>query len=447
MSSTAALVLGLTAAFLVFFTSPLPLTSNLLYLLGILLMVGAVIYVPQLRLNRTQTLSPRNLMLLSFALKIVVVPILVARAGYSQGLLPNLPTLPYIHQAHGVYISAMIAAFVGFTVVHRVPRHERIWALPNWLLIVLGMLALPAALYQLLVVLAGTRGAGVATPSSSNIFQVASTFFRALAPVVLLTVLFGRRPVKGWQTFPFWKLALGTALMVTVTFSINRANIIYPSLALFTVYALFNTRLRYSQIVLLGVLALTAVFYAGQARERYLLGEYAYQTRKHLSRADNAIEGAQVYFNAPQFGAYAIREFDDAPPTLTASLLESVPVLGERFRSGSGSYLYNFSIYRHFRARDQVYPAPIEVFVNLGWLGVLGVYLAVGALIAALHNVFVSARRNVFLAYISAYLTLLVCASINLSVSVVGQFAVYSATPFLVLWGWMALARYRWAAS
>lgn len=445
VSATISLVLGLTAALLVFLTSPLPLTSSLLYLLGIVLMVSAVLYVPQLRLNRTQTMSPRNLMLLSFALKIVVVPVLIALAGYSQGLLPNLPALLYIHQAHGVYILAMLTCFVGFTLVHRTPRYESPWSLPNWLLILLGVVALPAASYQLLLVIAGAGGA--TAPNSANILQVITTFFRALAPIVVLAILFGRRPIEGRRAFPFWKLSLGSALLVIVAFSINRASIIYPVLALFTVYALFNTRLRYSQIMLFGLLALTAVFYAGQARERYLLGEYTYQTRKHLSRADNAIEGAQVYFNAPQFGAYAIREFNAAPPTLTASLLESVPILGEQFRSESGSYLYNFSIYRHFRARDQVYPAPIEVFVNLGWLGVVGVYLVVGALIAALHNVFVSSRRNVFLAYISAYLTLLVCASINLSVSVVGQFAIYSATPFLLLWAWMALARYRWTAS
>lgn len=445
LSGLGALVAALVALLLLFFQSTqLDPLSKALDLGGIVLLFGLVFLVPPLRLNRKQVLSPRNLMLLSLSLKVLVVPVLVAFFGYSEAVFPNLPALPYIRQAQGIYIFAMLACLVGFTWGFRRPTREQRWVMPNWLMwSLIGVSFLAAIIYPLRNVQQLTGGADTVTASGASTFlSLLILMLRGLAPLGVLYLLFRRQRHREQQHFTVWQFVLGLLMIVAVSLSVNRANIVYPALAFFTVYSLYNPRVRYWQVVLGGLLALSAVFWAGQARERLVLGDAIYQQRKHLSQANNAVSNAQVYFNGPQFGGYALRELASRDATAPRSLLESLPILGSQFRNSSGSYWFNFSIYRNVNYRDQVYPAQIEIFNNYGWFGVLIIYALVGWGIAFLHRTFISARRNSYLAYITAYLTLLLCGMINLSLSVVGQFAFYNALPFVAFWVWMQARRY-----
>lgn len=442
MSGLGALFVGIAALLIIFFGfSRLPLVSSAIYLGGILLFLGMIVVFPALRLNRSQVLSPRNLMLLSIALKILVVPVLIALFDYSYGVLPNLPSDRYTHMAHGIYLVAMAACMLGFLFGFRQPTQEIRWVTPNWFMWSVILLSFTAsAIYPFQNLQQLTGGGG-----GTSLLSIALTFvlfFKGLAPLGIFYLLFRRGRGQTQQAFTLGKFIVGLVLLIAVSLSVNRASIIYPALAFFTVYSLKNPRIKYWQVILAGLIALTGLFWFGQARERYILGDYVYQQRKHLSQMNNAVNNAQVYFNGPQFGGYALRELEGRYATAPASFLESAPKIGERFRNTSGSYWYNFTIYRNTGIRDQVYPAQIEIYNNYGWVGIALVYALIGYVLAQLHRTFTRATNNPMLAYITAYLTLLLCAFLNLSLSVAGQFLLYSSLPLLGFWWWMHFRKY-----
>jgi hypothetical protein len=433
----------LAIVFLVF--GKLDFVSNLVYLSGIALLVGLIVALPALRLNSSQVLSPRNIMLLSVSFKIILTPILISLFGYSQTVFPNLPSTSYTLSAQGIYIFAMFSCLLGFAWGFRQPKNENRWMTPNWLMwLLIGVSFAAAGLYPFLNFQQLNSTGAVA--SSNAIVGLVILLLRGLAPLGVLYLLFRRQKYQKRQSFSIGQMLIGLLFIVAVSLSLNRANIVYPVLAFFTVYSLYNHRMKYWQVAFGGLLSLTGVFWIGQARERFILGDTIYEQRRHLSRMNNVVDNAQVYFNGPQFGGYALRELGNKRGTALASVSESFPILGEGSRKRSGSYWFNFSIYRNEGVRDQVYPAQIEIYNNYGWVGVMLIYLLIGRCISYLHYNFLSARRNSFLAYITAYLTLMLCAFINLSLSVVGQFAFYNSLPLIVFWFWMNLtsARRKW---
>lgn len=426
-------VIGLGFLAFTFFRSDLDITSALLFMAGPLLLFGALIAFPALRPTQSQVLNPLTLMILSVSFKILIVPVLIVFFGYSQAVLPNIPAVPYINVAQGIYIVAMVACLIGFVWAYRAPSGERRWVTPNWVMEPLALVAFAAAAAYSFFSLRQASNDGTG-PASALGFAL--LMLRSLAPLCIVYIIFKRQRYVAEQRFPLWLFTIGLLLVISASISANRANLVYASLAFSTMYSLYNSRLRFWQVIVSGVIALAVVFSLGQVRERVILGDYVYRMRQHyqMSRMDNAVENAQVYFNGPQFAGYALRGLEQKNRTAVASLLESTPVIGQQFRTSSGSYWYNFAIYNHFRSQDQVYPAQVEIYNNYGWVGLIAFYMMVGALIANLHRVFLGCRNNPFLAYTTAYLTLLICASINLSLSVLGQFMIYNAAPLLVFW-------------
>jgi hypothetical protein len=402
--------------------------ESLTYIVGALTFFTLILTLPNLRIGSSQVLNPRNLLFISFGLKIVVVPIIIGLSGYSLGLLPNLPSTSYIVLAHAVYVVAMISSFLGFSFSFSKSKQQIYWAISNWQALLVILASLASAVYSLLGLNDNIQGSS----SPGSITGVMVSFMKALAPIGVLYIVFGRFEMLPNRIKVSWKTIVAAILMTILTLSTNRASVIYPLLALFTAYTLYNLRVRYLNLAVFGLLGITAAFYAGQYREQLIMGANGTRTHGSMSQTARAIESAQVYFNGPQFGGYALRELSQQTSTFIPSLFESTPVLGKQYRRSSGSYWYNFSIYRNLRSQDQVYPAPIEVFINFGWLGLITFYMVIGLIISKLHTIFLSSQLNIHLAYVSAYISILICATVNLSLSVLGQFMFYNAIPFLI---------------
>lgn len=189
----------------------------------------------------------------------------------------------------------------------------------------------------------------------------------------------------------------------------------------------------------LGILTLSTAFRSGLTCKIHFLGDATYCQMRQLNHLNSAIENAQVYFNVPQFGAYAVRELTPYNRTLISSLLEPMPIVGCQYRRNSVSFWFNFRIYGNSGSRDRLYPNPVEAYINFGWLGILIIYGTISVLIALLQHFFMDARHDLLLTYISAHLNFLACASINSSSLLVGQFMFYGVLPIIAFMCFLSL--------
>jgi hypothetical protein len=231
-----------------------------------------------------------------------------------------------------------------------------------------------------------------------------------------------------WQ-FP-WLL-----LCIIGTLSSNRTNMIFPLLTFLSViWAEWQVRSKWG-LITLAFSGLFLILFFGHVRvQPFLNGEIIQELFRIYIDDKNYIWSAhQLYFGTP----YQITPLLNDPNssfTLWASVLDPIPILGKAFREQSGPYIYNSAI--NNPSQDQVIPMAGELYYNGGFLLVIAGHAAVGVVYRRLDNAFKKyVITNPPLAAAFFYLALLFNATLLLSLSVLVQFALYSAAPALLLIG------------
>jgi len=214
-------------------------------------------------------------------------------------------------------------------------------------------------------------------------------------------------------------------LIVFLSLGPSRNNIVFPVLAFLAAVIPRYFRIRFRDFILGCIGFIVLAFFFQNLRKR---SNEAIMTE--LNTGEKFIEFIQVYFVAPHIMTPMFRieeKFNDVPFTIHSSFLETVPVLGAPFRDKSGSYYYNAG-YDREGARDQVFPTYGELVMNLGYIGMIIVFMLTGYFYRKIDIFF---RRKtpgdpLFRAIIF-YFTLLYNALIFLSYSVFGQFIFYNS--------------------
>lgn len=410
-------------------SSPILIQSlKFIYLMGVLLFAGCYAAVVNWREPNRPVFGPVQILLVSMFLKLVLAPLLHVFYGQQQGNYPTSPSSEAAQLAQLIYIAVALAASAGYLLAFRPPRREVPWRSDHKVLPFVITTGLMGALASYVLKLADVENTAVS-------FVVAMA--RVLTPLAVVSVIFRNADRLRFQPTSIPAAIVALCLTVVLLLDNNRAIMIYPVIALAAVYALYNRRIRIVHLVGLALLLLVFWFAAGQVRERSALGNVEVYASERVLTASDAAYSLSNYIGSAIFGGFALDNTANRQGTLLPSLLESLPVWGEGFRNQSGSALYNRAVYDHRGIRDQIYPAPVEVYRNTGIWGVLVFYFGVGSLIGLLQRKFETSQPGNFIqAYAAAYLAILLCASVNLSLSVLGQFTFYNAVPIVALWIW-----------
>jgi hypothetical protein len=146
----------------------------------------------------------------------------------------------------------------------------------------------------------------------------------------------------------------------------------------------------------------------------------------------------EAYGVAPQYLAYFLESTHwGMPPrwgAITASsILSPLPILGKAFRTTSGPIVYNRLIYGGDLAHDEIAPFQGEAYSDLGILGVIGGYCALGWLASFLQRAFESSRSCLEV-YVWQFLAVWMLFAIFGTISVPSQILIYSCWPIYSFW-------------
>jgi hypothetical protein len=249
-------------------------------------------------------------------------------------------------------------------------------------------------------------------------------------------------------------LALGVVAMVVffvgATFSFNRAQFVYPIVALIAVYSM---RVRRVPALLLGALGIGSIvpfvlwaFFrsSGVTLETALNNASLAKVVLQTADINNQI---QVYGQAPQFLAFLLEQSHFAHPlyggsTIIASIMSPIPVLGEPFRAHSGPFIYNYMIYGPGAIYDQVIPFIGELFINLHLPGVVLGYAGLGVATSYLQKRFMGSSEA-FEIYCWMFAAVWLLFLVYGSIAALSQICVYSGWPIYVFFIWRRRAGIR----
>jgi len=378
-----------------------------------LVVFGVVMYLlPACRPTRRSVLSPLGWAIGLFVITMIVCPLLIAYLGPSRFVLPSFPSTDDLRLAMALTMLSFVAFSVGFTVLSgaRWPWGlRRGWfpdPLPSWLpvaFVCLGIVGFALSFRSL-----GTLTAYLTTPAAQGQKAEEATYVSILGSVLRPFLAFGvtlawcrwidgaRRSIGGALV----RLA-GVAVCVLLaygTFSFNRAAIVYPLVALVAVY---SRRVRRIGLVGLAVLMLLGILVFP------LIGVYRSSTvtaREFFGPSGGSLvrdqldlnEEIQVYGAAPQFLAFVMTKADtmalQGGRAFFSSIISPVPKLGEPFREGSGTGIYNRWLYGSTGVSDQVIPFAGELYIDFRAPGVAVGFVLVGAVLAWFQAGFLQAR-------------------------------------------------------
>ena len=422
---------------------------------GILAFLFVQAFLPACRIRVTAPLCPANIAQGFYWIQLVLIAVLVGYFGFSQGVLPHLPSQGAMTLAIVVHVVGYLSFWVAYQCCGRAtagPGRRRPGTGAAYLIVpfaVLGMVGF---------FLAHGGPAGfvdyVSSPSEGRLRAEEATTLAGAAGSFLKHFL-GFAVVLAWS----WWLGAGrrrkgsiiavtagvVALLLMANFNYNRGTMLGPIIGLGAAFSLHVRRVPFKGVVLAGVLALSLAFVFGWYRSTDLeIGELSASTLADAWDPEGVVEFLQIYAGAPQMSAYLIESLEGKlyyGKTLLPSLVYPVPVLGKPYRDISGPAIFNEVIYGDTGVLDQIIPLDGELYINFQLAGVVVGHALLGWLLAWLQGKFMAAPSPVE-SY--AWLLMALWTVFPGSLSVTSQIYVYSFWPIYLyfavknVWSWSA---------
>lgn len=395
-------------------------------------------FVSSTKIDKVNIVSPGNLMLFVFFMRLVISPLTIIFFGYQKWVLPFNPSSFEIYKSYFIVFLAFYSVIIGWDLVSKKPieiipdEKKKMFFRNNSIIAILLMV------FMILIIFL-VYGSFINYINSfyledylfsfsnknklllylSIIIRYGVPFFGIIFGIFILERINGDVYIKATIA------GLFLLLIVFLAFGPSRSNIVFPVLAFLAAVIPRYLKIKFLDFVL-GCCAFIIIAFIFQNIRKRSNKEMLNQ----LNKTEKFVEFIQVYFNAPHIMTPALRikdEMNEVPFTLPASFLETIPVLGAPFRDRSGSYVYNVA-YGRAEGRDQVFPTSGEVYLNLGYSGVIIIFVLIGFFYRKIDMIFHCRTISdpVYRAIIF-YLALLYNASIFLSFSVLGQFAFYNS--------------------
>jgi hypothetical protein len=423
---------------------------------GILAFMFVQAALPACRIRVTAPLCPANIAQGYYWIQLVFVPVLVGYFGFSQGVLPHLPSKWAIDLAIVVHVVSYLSFCVAYQAFGRatVRRGRGPGPTPSAVYLIV-----PFAVVGVAGFLLAHGGLGgfvdyVSSPMESRLRAEEATTLQTAAGTFLKHFL-GFAVVLAWSWWlgraPRPKVAIIAAtaavvmILLVVNFNYNRGTMLGPILALAAAFSVHVWRIPFKGVVLAGVLALSLAFVFGAYRATSLeITELSASAVADSWNAEGVVEFVQIYASAPQMSAYLIEALEGRfyyGKTLLPSVVYPIPVLGKPFRDLSGPVIFNELIYGDSDSVDQIIPLAGELYINFHLAGVVLGGVLLGCLLAWQQGRFVAAPTPVE-GY--AWLMMALWTVFPGSLSVASQIYLYSFWPIYVyfaaarLWWWNA---------
>jgi hypothetical protein len=449
-------VLAISASALIAFACAPMAPEYPLAAVGILAFVFVQATLPGCRIRVTAPLCPANIAQGYYWIQLVLVPVLVGYFGFSQGVLPHLPTKSAIDLAIVVHVVSYVSFSVAYQCLGRTTRRRDRDPGPARGAV---YLIVPFALVGIGGFLLAHGGLGgfvdyVSSPIESRLRAEEATTLQAAAGTFLKHFL-GFAVVLAWSWWlgkaprrrPAIVAATAAVVMVllVVNFNYNRGTMLGPILALAAAFSVHVWRIPFKGVVLAGVLALSLAFVFGSYRATNLdITELSASAIADSWNAEGVVEFVQIYASAPQMSAYLIEALEGRfyyGKTLLPSLVYPIPVLGKPFRDSSGPVIFNELIYGDSDSVDQIIPLAGELYINFHLVGVVLGGALLGCVLAWLQGKFLAAPAPVE-GY--AWLMMALWTVFPGSLAVASQIYLYSFWPIYVyfaatrFWSWNA---------
>ncbi len=391
-------------------------------------------------------LTPKNIALFIWLNKLVIIPVMLLMTGNEVVKFERLPS-PLVWET-AILSVAFLAFWAGWQWTKNrnpAPQNQDEWVIEKTVSIWVGIVFLAVGLWAITY-----QFGSVADYAQRAILKIsAETFNRNVAgstlgfaatvgarflPFGVLVIWSAVRPKTGWH----WTNGLALLACVAASLSSNRANLLYPTLALLAAI-MAGQRVRYKAVfVVLAMPVLAGVFFFSLIRSQttFSVADLPVLAGAFWRGLGSLIMVYQLYFGS-LYQLTPVLQIDPAltDNTLLSSVLYSVPGVGRAFRETSGVVAYNSAIYGSVAHPDQVIPVAGELFFNAGLVGVAVSYWLIGAGFFWLNRQFSRAVARASFVEIGCwfYLALLHNALILLSLSVFVQFLIFMAPPALVL--------------
>lgn len=428
----------ISSSVLIFALNILPASHNIPEIISILLFFCLYFSSSSLRVDRINIISPKNLMLLVFFARFVIIPITIIFFGYQKWVLPFLPNSEELIKSYNVMFIAFSAFVLGWILFGKEKDTDSIVAkkTPGFRNSIVISLILFLLFIFFIFFIYGSFSNYISSIFLDNysafqsrgnkLFNYLFVLLKFVIPfsiiVLALKILKHVKPnyLSKTSTIAFFSL-------IVIFFSLgpSRTNMIFPLLAFFAALIPIHIKIRFRDFVFTSLLFLFFAFYFGSLREK---------KQQNLSDKNTTsiqfVAFLQAYFGAPHLMTPLFHKDNynkEIPLTIHSSLLETIPVLGKSFRETSGTFYYN-SFYGRSAYPDQVFPTSGELYLNFGYLGVIIGFFIFGIGYSKIHNLFIvnTLFDPVFKA-LFFYLTLLFNGTIFLSFSVIGQFMFYNS--------------------
>ncbi len=413
-------------------------------LFSIVLFYSVYFLTPSIWVDKSSIISPKNLMLLVFIMRLVVCPLSILLFGPQSWKLPFAPESEDLFLVHTITFIAFLSFILGWDLIGGGITNETVAKRPvfkfrnNFILFLLLFGCLIFIIYGYYGSLNGYLNSMFLEDyqsiqeSNSKIVVYLTILFRYGIPFIgIMLGLFTLNSIRGGV----WTKALIAFISILIILFLalgpSRNNMIFPVLAFLAACIPIYFRINFRDFTLgaFGFLVLLFMFQNIRKRENALI-------INDLNRTEKFVEFIQVYFVSPHIMSPMVRieeEFDPVPFTLHSSILETVPILGTSFRDKSGSYIYNVA-YGRAVGPDQVFPTYGEIYLNLGLAGLIVVFFVTGFIYRKIDEFFrTKTIIDPLLRALVFYLALLFNATIFYSYSVLGQFTFYNSILIFII--------------
>ena len=448
-------VLAISALALIVFVSGRVAAEYPLAVGGILAFMFVQAALPACRI-RTTPVCPANIAQGYYWIQLVLVTVLVGHFGFSQGVLPHVPSKGAINLAIVAHVVSYLSFCMAYQCVSRATVREgrgrgsapgtAYLIVPFAVVGVLGFLLAHGGIGGFVDYISSPVESRLRAEEATTLAGAVGTFlkhFLGFAVVLAWSWWLGKAPRRRLSILAV-TAAVALALLV-VNFNYNRGTILGPIIALAAAFSMHVWRIPFKGVVLAGVLALSLAFLFGWYRSTDLeITELSASALADTWNAERVVEFVQIYASAPQMTAYLIESLEGTfyyGKTLLPSLVYPIPVLGKPFREISGPGIFNELIYGDSDSVDQVIPLAGELYVNFHLAGVVLGSVLLGWALACMQGRFVAASTPVE-SY--AWLMMALWTVFPGSLSVMSQIYLYSFWPIYVyfaarrLWWWNA---------